>query len=410
MVQWKATAERALVASQQAARIAATWGARGARVIARGAQHLWRSAALRRRVVRPLFVTARIGLLAALLAGLTVFAGSALVRRVLPTELAVRQNNWGSRAGVEPRDLGPGFHFGPIGLTSWHILDARTVHLRFGAERDGNVLPPLELRTADDVEFAVSVNVPYRVQEGRAHQLVADGLKSNYKQSAKTAVEKVLLERLATLSAEEWFQTDRRQAVGADALAAVNAALARLHLVAETVLITGVAFPPLYEQKLAEQKLSGQKLETNAVLARRDLAKHELDVEEAAVNREEAELIAAYDLRLERLKLDMESQALAIATETELFRASRKVEADNLHAKALTVGQLAVDQAEALKERLTNEALESAGGRLLLAQEAAAALKIKSITLDAARPDAPNPLDLDGFVRLLVGDGGPRPK
>ena len=76
----------------------------------------------------------------------------------------------------------------------------------------------------------------------------------------------------------------------------------------------------------------------------------------------------------------------------------------------LTVGQLAVDQAEALKERLTNEALESAGGRLLLAQEAAAALKIKSITLDAARPDAPNPLDLDGFVRLMVGEGAAGPK
>ena len=380
-------------------------GARGTRALA---VRVWRSD-LRRRILRPTFVLARVAVLAVVLAGLTVLAGGAFVRRVPPTDLVVRQSNWGQGAGVEPRDLTPGFHLGTPGGTSWHVLDARTVYIRFGPGGEGNPLPPLELRTSDDVELELSVTVPFRIQEGRAHRIVADGLKSTYRQNAKTAVEKVLLERFASLRSDEWFSTDRRAAVAAETLTAINEALDRIHLVAEAVLVTRATLPQLYEQKLAEQKLNGLKLETNQVLARRDLGKHELDVEEAAVNRAEAELIRDYEMRLERAKLELEAEILAVTTESERFKAERRIQAENLYAKAVATGQLAVDQAEALRERLTNEALETDGGRLLLAQEAAGALKFKSIRIDANRPDAPNVLDLDSFVQLLVGSAA-RPK
>jgi hypothetical protein len=369
---------------------------------------VWRSD-LRRRVLRPVLVLARVAVLAAVLGGLTVFAGGAFVRRVSPTDLVVRQNNWGEDAGVEPRDLTPGFHVGIPGGTSWHVLDARTLYLRFGASSEGNPLPPLELRTSDDLELALSVAVPFRIQEGSGHRIVADGLKSTYRQNAKTAIEKVLLERFAALRSEEWFLTERRAAVAADALTAINEALDRIHLVAEAVLVTRASFPQLYEQKLAEQKLNGLKLETDQVLARRDLRKYDRDVEVAAVNRVEDELVRGYDMRLERMKLELEAEILAVTVETERYKAERRVAADNLYAKSVATGQLAVAQAEALRERLTNEALETDGGRLFLAQEAAGALKFKSIRIDANRPDAPNVLDLDAFVQLLVGSAARNP-
>jgi hypothetical protein len=363
----------------------------------------WRSD-LRRRLLRPVVVTVRVCAIAAFLAISTVFAGRAFVRRVSPTDHVVRQNNWGAHAGVEMSDLQPGFHRGVPGGTSWHVIDARTSYLRFGPESEGNSLPSLELRTADDLELSLSVSVPYRIQEGQAHRLVADGLKSAYKQSAKTAIEKVLLERFATLRSDEWFVTERRDAVAREALGAINAKLDRMHLVAEAVLVTGATLPTLYEEKLAEQKLNSQKLQTDKLFAKRDSQKHLLELEQAAVNRAEAELSATYDLALERAKIELEGQIQEVTTAAESYRAAQRILGENAFAKSVATGQLAVDRAEALKQRLTNEALESTGGRLLLAQQAAGALHFKSIHIDANSPKAPNVLDLDSFVALLVGN------
>jgi hypothetical protein len=229
-------------------------------------------------------------------------------------------------------------------------------------------------------------------------------LKSVYKQSAKTAIEKVLLERFATLRSDEWFATERRDAVALEALAAINEKLDRMHLVAEAVLVTGATLPSLYEEKLAEQKLNSQKLETDKLFAKRDLQKHLLEVEQAAVGRAEAELSATYDLALELAKIELEGQIQAVSTAADSYRTAQRILGENAFAKSVATGQLAVDQAEALKQRLTNEALESTGGRLLLAQQAAGALHFKSIHIDANSPKAPNVLDLDSFVALLVGN------
>lgn len=402
-MQWRELGSKFVALAQLALTRAARGIAQAGLWIGRSARSAWRSD-WRRRILRPIFVTARIGAAAALLAGVTVLAGSAFVRRVSPTDHVVRQKNWGPDAGVEPADLRPGFHRGVPGGTSWHVIDARTTFLRFGPGSEGNPLPPLELRTADDLELSLSITVPFRIQEGQAHRVVADGLKSTYKQNAKTAIEKVLLERFASLRSEEWFVTDRRDAVAREALDAINATLDRIHVEAEAVLVTGATFPSLYEQKLAEQKLSGQKLETDKVLAKRDLQKHVVDVEQAAVNRAESELGATFDLAMERAKIELEGRIQAISTAAASYSTEQRILAENAYAKAVATGQLAIDQAEALKERLTNEALESTGGRLLLAQEAAGALRFKSIRIDANGPNAPNVLDLDSFVALLVGD------
>ena len=66
-------------------------------------------------------------------------------------------------------------------------------------------------------------------------------------------------------------------------------------------------------------------------------------------------------------------------------------------------GELALREAESLRERLRNEALESAGGRLYLACEAASNLRIEKVTLNSNDPSVPSILDLDELVALLVG-------
>jgi hypothetical protein len=402
-VQWKEVGIKILALAQRAAANAIHGAARTASWIGRSARRAWQSH-LRRRLLRPALVAARVCVIAALLAAATVFAGRAFVRRVAPTDHVVRQNNWGANAGVEMVDLQPGFHRGVPGGTSWHVIDARTTYLLFGSDSEGNSAPPLDLRTADDLELSLSVTVPFRIQDGQAHRVVADGLKSTYKQSAKTAIEKVLLERFAALRSDEWFSTERRAAVAQAALAAINEKLDRIHVVAEAVLVTGATLPQIYEEKLAEQKLNSQKLETDKLFAKRDLQKHLLDVEQAAVSRAEAELSATFDLALERTKIGLEGQIQAITSAADAYKNEQRIIAENAYAKSVATGQLAVDQAEALKQRLTNQSLESTGGRLLLAQEAAGALHFKSIRIDANGPNAPNVLDLDSFVALLVGN------
>lgn len=401
-MQWRELGSRTVALAQRVLTRAFYGAVQAASWVGRTVRRVWRSD-FRRRLLRPLFVTARVCVVAAVLAGATVLAGHAFVRRVSPTDHVVRQNNWGAAAGVELSDLRPGFHRGLPGGTSWHVIDARTSFLRFGPPSEGNAFAPLELRTQDDLELSLSVSVPFRIREGQAHRVVADGLKSTYAQNAKTAIEKVLLERFASLRSEEWFASERRDAVAKEALETINATLDRIHVVAEAVLVTGATFPPPYEEKLAEQKLSGQKLETDKLFAKRDLQKHLLDVERAALNRAEAELDATFELALERAKIELEDQIQAITTTAESYRTEQRVISENAFAKSVATGQLAIDQAEALKERLTNEALESTGGRLFLAKEAAGALRFKSIHIDANGPNAPNVLDLDSFVALLVG-------
>ena len=405
-MQWRELLSTTVTLAQRALKLALHTAAQAGRWLGRTLRRAWQSN-FRRRVLRPAIVVARVCVIAAVLTAMTVFAGRAFVQRVSPTDHGVRQNNWGADAGVELADLRPGFHRNVPGASTWHFIDARTSFLRFGPESEGNSFPPLELRTADDVELSLSITVPFRIQDGQAHRVVADGLKSTHKQNAKTVIEKVLLERFATLRSEEWFQTTRRDTVSEEALAAINAALDRIHVVAEAVLVTAATFPPMYEEKLAEQKLSGQKLETDRLFAKRDLQKHMLDVEQAAVNRAESELGASYDLALERAKIELEDQIQAVTIAADSHKTEQRIIAENAFAKSVATGQLAVDQAEALKERLTNEALESTGGRLLLAQEAASALRFKSIRIDANDPKTPNVFDLDAFVALLVGKAAP---
>ena len=402
---WK-DRSRALV--RQAGRLALTLGRHGAtaaRTLAAHTKAAWNSR-LRKRLLRPVLVTTRIGLAAAALAAAILVVGRGLVHRVEPTELAVRQINWGAEAGVVHEDLDPGVQVGLPGRNSWHSIDSRTIYLRYGRHELGNPYGPLELRTADDLELSLSVTVPFRVREGDAHKIVAAGLKSTFRHNAKTAIERVLLEEFAQLRSDEWFDVDRRREVADATLSSVDAALAPLFVTADAVLVTGAEFPTMYEQKLAEQKLSGQKTETDAVLARRDVRKHEMSLEEASISRAEDELRAELTLDLERRKLALEAEIRAVETAAQRYQDRRKIEADNRYEKAVSEGQLAIDQAEALRDRLMNEALESTGGRLLLAQEAAAAIRFKSIRIDSNNPAAPNVLDLDSFVDLLVGDAG----
>jgi hypothetical protein len=68
-------------------------------------------------------------------------------------------------------------------------------------------------------------------------------------------------------------------------------------------------------------------------------------------------------------------------------------------------GELALAAAEDLRRSLLDAALQSPGGRLHVARQAAQNLRFGRVTLDPSRPEVPTLLDLDQLVGLLVGSG-----
>ncbi|MEM9382281.1 MAG: SPFH domain-containing protein [Planctomycetota bacterium] len=388
----------------RAGRTLARVSVRASRLALEGARRAW-SSRLRRRMTGPLLAIGRVGAVAALASFATIAVLRASIQTIAPTEIAVVQDSWG--AGVLPRDHGAGRLFGLPGRSVIHRLDRKTHFLRFGMESEGNDLPSLELRTPEGLEIRASVTVPYRITEGRAHRLVSEGRRTTYSIAARAAVERVLLEELAKLGQDDWADVDARRAVLDDARDAIAEALEPFHLTPLGVHLTAAWFPPMYEVELQDQKLLEQRILTDEMLARLDERKHELLVERESIARSETELSADYDYRIEEERLALEADVRAVRLEVDAYRFERRTASNNLYRKAVAEGALAIDRAEALRERLVNEALETEGGRLLLARDAASKLRFKSVSLDANNPAVPSVLDLDALARLLIGEVDP---
>ncbi|MFT5734235.1 MAG: hypothetical protein ACJA2W_000937 [Planctomycetota bacterium] len=402
--------DRASKAAARAARTAyqgLAWGVPIAarslqRNVPRGFRAVWFNRTLR-SALRPVASAIRIGGVAAALTAITVSALKATTQTVLPTEIAVLQKDWGSSAGIVPEDIGPSKRFVIPGLTTLHRLDRRIQFVRFGMESEGNEHPSLELRTPDDLEVRAGAVVPYRIIEEEAHRLVEDGIRSTYPSLARATTERVLLEVLGSLRREEWSSVDAREAVEQSALLAIREGLAPFHLEPLGVYLSSTWFPPEFEVEMMEQKLLEQRILTDAMLARRDESNYELFTEREVVESAEAALAAELDFEIERERSQLRAGVREVEAAASSYAFERKTEANNLHDKAQTSGRLKIDEAEALRERLLNEALESEGGRVMIAREAAENLKFKTVKLDANNPDVPSVLDLDALIEMLLG-------
>lgn len=389
-----------------AARKLAVAGTRASRDIARLTRRTvlaaWRSKMLR-RLIRPIGPLTRIAAVAALLSVVTVGALRATTQTILPTEIGVLQKNWGSDAGVVAEDLAPSKRFVIPGRESLIRIDGRTHFVRFGMQSEGNFSPSLELRTPDDLEISLGVTVAYRIKQGSAHKLVQDGTRATFPSLAKAAIERVLQDELAALSRDEWANVDARDLAEARSLSAIGVALEPFHLEARGVHISSMWFPAAFEVELMEQKLLEQRILTDAMLARRDERNYELLVEREDVEQAESAVAADLDFALEEERLSLIGEVLEIDRASSRYSFEKKTESDNTYEKSLAKGRLAIAKAEAVRERLIGEALESEGGRLMLARDAATNLSFKSVTLDANNPNVPSVLDLDALSRLLVG-------
>lgn len=334
-----------------------------------------------------------------------VLAIAFLTVRIEPWQIGVRQNQ--VAGGFAERDFGTGFRLAVPGMHVWHLLERRTHFITYGDEDSvfpvADLRPPLEIRTKDNNLATYDITVTYRIKEGEAHLIVAEGNKLSYRDRVLTSVESVLRDELAALASEQTYSTDERLRVVASITPKLTAALAGNHVVPEHVLIRAIRFPEGYEQRLQEKQLTYQT---------RELAEAQKFVEEqrAITETRSAEILAAekslrgdFDKQLQEMRSTNEVRVAQILAAADVYDRGTRARAEAQYTTSVAEGRLALDRAEALRDELRNAALDTVGGRIFLAQRAATNLQFESVTLNANDPRIPSVIDLDGLVRMLIG-------
>jgi regulator of protease activity HflC (stomatin/prohibitin superfamily) len=356
------------------------------------------------------FIKLLIGLVA--LAGLALLASFILFVRIEPSEIGVRQSMWGD-SGVGNEDFTAGFHLGISQVHKWHRLDRRTHFLTFSQEesqsgysrlyQNAQEAPPLEIRTRDNNPVSVDVTVTYRIIEGEGHMIVSEGQKTNYRERVASKVRGVLREELSRLVPSEFVNTETRLTLVTEILPILQTSLAEYHVVPEALLIRAVRFLETYEAKLQETQLTSQ-------LTERARAKSKVEAAEMAtgtISKEtealEKKTIAEWDKKLQEASSNNDVLIAQILAEANIYDNKTRPGADATYESLVADGQLAVDKAEALRDELRNAALDSAGGRILQARNAAENLNFESVTLNSNDPSVPSVIEIDKLVDLLIG-------
>lgn len=326
--------------------------------------------------------------------------------RIHPWEYGVKQNLLGN--GVVEKDFGTGFVLRIPGVHEWHRIDRRTHFVTFSEIRQRTELgmnrSALEIRTKDGNLATYDLSVTYKVEEGSAYKIVKDRKKTIYKDRVVGNIESTMREELAQLSSEEIFSTETRLRVAEEALPRLAESLAEFQCVPDQVLIRAVRFQEGYEDRLQKKQLTYQKTE---------LAESQRAVEDesaitqtnyAEIEAAEKELRGEWDKRIQEARSQNEVAIAGVRAKANIYNQETRANADAAYQISIAEGTLAIEKAEALRNELRNKALDTKGGRIFLAQQAAENLSFESVTLNSNDPNVPSVIDIGAMVKLLIGD------
>lgn len=339
-----------------------------------------------------------------------VFVGLLLLTlffvRIHPWEYGVKQKLLGN--GVVEKDFGTGFVLRVPGVHEWHRIDRRTHFVHFADIRSGSELgiskPSLVIRTKDNNLATYDLTVTYRVEEGSAYKIVKDRKKEIYKDRVVYNIESTMREELAQLASEEIFSTETRLKIAQEALPRLAVSLAEFQCVPDQVLIRAVRFQDGYEARLQAKQLTYQKTE---------LAESQRAVEDqsAITQTKSAEIVAAekelrgeWDKRIQEAVSVNQVKIAGVNAKANIYDQDTRAQADAAYEISIAEGNLAIAKAEALRNELRNKALDTKGGRIYLAQQAAENLDFESVTLNSNDPRVPSVIDISAMVKLLVGE------
>lgn len=339
--------------------------------------------------------------------------------RIEPSEIGVKQSLWGG-SGVMSEDFYAGYHWGVAGYHKWHRLDGRTHFLTFSVSkgqsgssrrhRNAQEERPLEIRTRDNDPVSVDVTITYRIIRGEAHLIVAEGLQDRYMERVASKVKDVLRGELSKLIPGDFVNTDKRLEQADNIMPLLGISLAAYHVEPQSIMIRAVRFLPEYEAKLQVTQLTSQEAQLEK--AKRRVSDAEKITESFSKETEafEKQARAEWDKKLQEASSNNGVLVAEILAAANIYDNKTRPNADANYETLVADGKLAVDKAEALRDELRNAALDSVGGRILQARQAAENLNFESVTLNSNDPSVPTIIEIDKLVDLLIGEELPAGK
>jgi regulator of protease activity HflC (stomatin/prohibitin superfamily) len=297
---------------------------------------------------------------------------------VSPNEWGVEQVRFGIKTGIKERAFTPGLYFVPFGTTMHdfpreiHVLEAsfdkteslgkaKTEDVREGVEKyfqrrdkvlgkaTHRVIDAFNVQTSDgyavicDVTLLYSISDPVRIAKDF-------GWGSLYVDSfAVNTFRNGVLQTIGKMNAETFYNEELRIAAVKDAETFLKARFAERGFKVETLLLRNYVYAENYEKSLQEKKVAVQMTEKNR--------------KEALVNEEHAKLEQIQskgNAAITIAESEVNAQIAKIRAEAELYASQTRAKADK---------EVNVAQAEA--KRLKADALNSAGGRYVVALETA---------------------------------------
>lgn len=319
-------------------------------------------------------------------------------------KIAVRTQEYavlGSK-GVVGEDFGPGWHrdLGPI--DSWVLFDSTVQTLEMTRDpRRGSKSgrDDVQVQSADGYAVSVDVTIKYRITAGKAHKLFQDtGSGIKYKTIVRNEAQKACMGLFGQMKTEDFYSPQERRRRAGQVKELLVESLENNFVEIVDVLIRNVQFDPEYEMKIRRKKLADQDVEVNKSEAEAARTKGKTQVIEAETiklvgiigEEQKAEIVrmqAETDRKIARIKADYEKYATQKVADAELIKAQKEAR-----------GELLMKKAEAEGERLRNQAMMGAGGRMLVALEAARNLNLKDVTISTVDTDL---LDIDKMVDKL---------
>ena len=328
--------------------------------------------------------------------------------RIHPWHYGVKQNL--VAGGVSDEDATTGFALRIPGLHKWHMIDRRTHFVTFAEnDRDSSLgisRPALQIRTKDNNMAEYDFTVTYKVKEGEANLLVKEGNALRYKELVVDNVKATMREELAQLSSEEIFSTDKRLKIAKDTLPLLATALDEYHVIPDQVLIRAVRFQEGYESKLQSKQLTYQERQLAQSERLVEDERGRTETKQAEIQAAERELRGDRDKDLQLARSENEVAIALVRAEANVYDQEMRAKADAAYETSIAEGNLAIEKAEALRNELRNRALDTVGGRIYLAQQAAENLEFESVTLNSNDPKVPSIIDIDAMVELLIGSDG----
>jgi regulator of protease activity HflC (stomatin/prohibitin superfamily) len=366
-------------------------------------------------------------------------------------QVGVRYNN---AMGLQKEDMDPGYHFELAGLQRIWRLPSKFLVLSYS---EGTAL---SIRTKDNNTVTVDVSVPYRIRQGEAWQIMdagnhlaeGDG-RFRFQRFAEQTTTDVLRGHLAQLRSEDFYNTDRRLAVSANTLTALNEKLAPYHLEANTVLIRAAYFRDEYESQLAQiqfneqqklldgakravatkqQSLDNFTQQTNAMISAKEqdwgkrIATLDRAYQVGLVDTGEDRTPGAARRKLEALSADQKTALIKQAAELFGLQEERVTDGHllgikNIEAETAEYSQRVVAEADAVSARLSaegdakiakikgnyegrvNELLNSPAGRAYVGYNAADKVTFAPDLTFQSSEGVPAILRLGEFARKFIG-------